>query len=82
MPRSFARPVGFAFAAVSPDGKYFFGVGGGEELHRLRINGTELAYVSRRTGTGEASAPVPSSSRNAASVVAWSIAWLNVAAET
>src|SRR5262249_15025069 len=42
--RSFAKPVGFALAAVSPDGKYFFGMGGIEELHRIKIDGAELSY--------------------------------------
>jgi S1-C subfamily serine protease len=40
--RSFGKFLQFAFPAVSPDGKYLFVVGGIEELHRFKIDGTAL----------------------------------------
>jgi S1-C subfamily serine protease len=36
--------VGFQFLTATPDGKYLFGMGGLEQLHRFRIDGQALVY--------------------------------------
>jgi S1-C subfamily serine protease len=38
------QPIGFDLAAATPDGKYLFGMGGIEQLHRFRISGDKLVY--------------------------------------
>jgi S1-C subfamily serine protease len=43
------RGLGYALAAVTPDGKYLFTVGG-PSLNRFKINGTELAYEQSSLG--------------------------------
>ncbi len=42
--RAFGRHLDFSLPAVSPDGKYLFVMGGIEELHRLKIDGTTLTW--------------------------------------